>query len=1066
MDSILIDEARNPFIVTFPDHGADVDRTWRCAVSVARHLEGPPPGQQLDPNSDPGAIPSEPLDYDYIPDYRSRIATLTQRGMRRAVQYLASPGIDQIIIAVPIEEREHDEEDNTTSPSSISNHLHVVVLAPTTDSRLELTVYEAESGYPSGLSSHSSSLLSSSILENSASATLGERRVVVDSPEDIGPALEKLGLRAIPPNEVTEEQWGAAAPAALWTGGERAWGRYISQGVRAVHMYIKDIHYILKGGEIVIVDTATGRERSKSRWQSGLHQALEAKEESEGIKIRPEDTDKGRTTYQSLFNLYTKLSGMTGTAATEAEEFGEAYQMVVVRVPPHRLSRRRDNPPVVMMGREGWQKRVAQIVAKSAAQSRPVLLGTSSVEESEAVLEFVSQIPFRCELSRLDARRLERALGGLPRSLPPPNIPENKKLDELPKEQQAGVWGYLDLMDNYEKALMIARRVQRSGQLSPEIGVEVEHAAHLLRAISRSGLLFEDEVVECIEVADVLHQVVDRSRLGGTFPINLLNARPDRARKEAEIIAQAGLPGTVTVATAMAGRGTDILLGGNPKGLTLIALKHYLLPIMANGADDVSEFITGPPLNGLPEGEGFKGEPDMKLHLPPALYRTYFQARDAVKEESQKLKTSTGCTGAVPAAAAAAEHTAAKVSEHLGRVLESVEVDRSVFLLRTRRAGLVPSLESALEWADEQISTTWAEVTPTERSIRRYALLQWLWFDAQCEKYAAQVRAAGGLSTVITSIQDTRRTELQLRGRAGRQGDPGETYMISHREDPAVQTILSPSQAQGLWSVVEAQTGADSELSRGITNVALKTLTTQAEQLGLSTREQTRRYDAAIDSYRRHVFRLRRILAGGGDAARAALAHRQLRRLAEELVLAHVDPNRSPREWKLEELLHAVQTLFRKEEFSFSAKEEEGTNAGGEGGILGGNTNTHLSPLQVVTSADEVSRLFGGSEPGYELLFQIQLNNEGTADVLRAALCSNHVLPCPEYYSMGPGGDESGWMAVRRRVALREARRQEDLLSGDGSTKKKVSEEKLRGRYAVAAMRLQVWIGDLVTVRD
>ena len=1056
VDSILIDEARNPFIVTFPEHGIDFQQTWRCAVAVAQLLEGPSSQElkQLDNLwQEAGGIPQEPLNFDYLPDYRTLLAALTQRGMRRAVKFLASPGIEQIIMAGQLEKKNGNEARNEnngasktitiTSFDTFSEVLFVVLMSPTSDGRLELIIQKAGADYPRGFSNHHTSLNDD---EDSSTVLPQERRVIVNSKDDITSALAKLGLRALESNKVTEEQWAAAAPAALWTGGDRAWGRYISQAVRAVHLYIKDIHYILKDGEVVIVDTATGRERSKSRWQSGLHQALEAKEESQGIKIRPEDLDKGRTTYQSLFNLYAKLCGMTGTAATEMEEFSQAYDVSVVRVPPHRPSRRQDNLPIVMLDREGWENRVTEIVGQSAAYTRPILLGTSSVEESEAVLQLVSDIPFRTELSELDARRLEIALMGLPPFLPDAILPEGQEEEDLTEDQQESIAQYKAWAKSYRDAIMMARRLQRSLRLTPEIGASVDYGFRVLRAIANSSLLLDNEKVDAVEVSYVMSQVVERSRLGKTVPINLLNARPDRARFEAEIIAQAGLPGTITVATAMAGRGTDILLGGNPKGLTLIALKHYFLPIMAAGADDFMNFKTEPPLFGLPEGRGFLSEPDMKLHLPPALFRTYSQAKlSLIKEYNHTLgrKKDNNDSKAV---------SAAEVSELLSDLLESVEVDRSVFLLRIQRAGLVPSLEAALEWTDDQIQGTWSEVSLNERALRRYALLQWLWFDGQCERYAAQVRSAGGLVAAITSIQDTRRTELQLRGRAGRQGDPGETYMISHREDPAVQSILSPAQQQGLWSVIELQSGPDSEVPYGITKMAMKTITTQAEQLGLGAREQTRRYDAAIDPYRRHVFRLRRIVAGGGDAARAALAHRQLRRLAEELVLAHVDVHRSPKEWKVYDLLRAVQSLFRREELS-AQEDIAAVNSIEQRGI---------SPMHILTGVGEVSRIYGGTESGAELQFQVQLDVEGTAAVLRDSLVFNGPLPCPEYFSADLS---EGWMTVRRRVALRQARKQEDptIRASEGSANRR-TEEKLRGRYSTAARRLQLWLGDLLIV--
>ncbi|KAL4521332.1 hypothetical protein Ndes2437B_g08077 [Nannochloris sp. 'desiccata'] len=1067
VDSILIDEARNPFIMTAPDDSGSApltERYWKFSIQVAKLLQGPTSDQLSEDWTETGGVPSEPLPFDFLPDYRSRIATLTQRGMVHAVRALAMPKIDQIILA------QLDEYKYSYSTKG----LYVVLMAPTLDGKLEITIRAAAGA------------ASSSDKEDVSS--LDGRRVVVESREDVesallsqfklvplsaGPFKDERNSNMFGMDAITDEQWRAAAPAALWTGGDHAWGKYINQAIRAQHLYYKDIHYIVKDGEVVIIDTSTGRERHRSRWQSGLHQAVEAKEESEGVKIKSEHYDKGRTTYQSLFNLYTKLCGMTGTAVTEAEEFSEAYNVSVVRVPPHRPSKRLDNPPNVYLGTEGWEKRIIEIVRSAAAERRPVLLGTSSVEESEAVLNLVVDIPFQSELTDMDVKRLEKALAVLPDSLPPPNYPldaddpneedqdeEHGRVSKLSLEQQYALQSYLDLMELYEDALFATKRLRRSRRLTPEIGVDIERGGKLFRALASSNnndLLLPREVIECMEVSDVLLQVVSRSRLGNVVPINLLNARPDRARKEAQIIAQAGLPGTITVATAMAGRGTDILLGGNPKGLTLIALQYYLLPILAKHADDLTDTLPEvPPLQGLDLGVAFVSEADMKLHLPVALYRAFVQAKEAAQEAAKRLSSSSNSSGgdggggagagaaallpgygpfinstgthSFPTTSTTPTLKAQDVSDLLSKLLESVEVDRSVFLLKLRHENQTPSLEAAFEWTTEQKTIESGNAIPTERALRRYALLQWLWFDSQCEEYATLVRAAGGLATVITSIQDTRRTERQLRGRAGRQGDPGETFMISHRNDPAVQSILSPAQMQGLWAMVEAQSSPLELIDSNLMRVALKTLTRTAEQQGLSARELTRKYDAAIDSYRRHVFRLRRTLAGGGDGARGVLAHRQLRRLAAELVVVYADGGRKhPKYWQVEELLGSVQKLFLQ---NVDDAAENGTD---------------------VTDQEENEIHSGGGDiEAMEIVTSIQQGSNNIGTHLESE-------------------QENAWMPVRRRAAFLNARSHQI----EGRNRKNEQQQldpgcensfPYKGRHAPAVARLQLYMGDLVTL--
>lgn len=305
--------------------------------------------------------------------------------------------------------------------------------------------------------------------------------------------------------------------------------------------------------------------------------------------------------------------------------------------------------------------------------------------------------------------------------------------------------------------------------------------------------------------------------------MNVLNARPDRARNEAETIAQAGLPGTVrcllyfkkhllllviaviklsflyiqknmmqvTIATSMAGRGTDILLGGNPKGLTLTALKHFLLPVMVtptpNLQEQLDEYQPPPPMFSLTSA--LHSEAEMKKQLPPVMFDAFREAKIALsviqkewseaKASSHKKFNKDAATSSILAAddqkkkalVLALSETASEAAHNLDVILEEVEYERSVYLLHCKKQGQDPTnIENAARWIHTQLNdktSSWARIAKLSRAtdvLRRYALLQWLWFDKECAKYAQQVKAAGGLLVVITSLQSTRRAELQLRG--------------------------------------------------------------------------------------------------------------------------------------------------------------------------------------------------------------------------------------------------------------------------------------------------------------
>ena len=222
----------------------------------------------------------------------------------------------------------------------------------------------------------------------------------------------------------------------LYNDVESEWVHHINQALRAHHLYERDVDYVVKDGEVVIVDEFTGRLMPGRRWSDGLHQAVEAKE---GLQIKEENQTLATITFQNFFKLYKKLSGMTGTAMTEANEFWQIYKLDVVEIRPNRPSKRIDYPDLVYLTEREKFAAIVEEVEHLWKQGAPVLVGTRSIEKSEKL-------------------------------------------------------------------------------------------SHMLRARG--------------------------------IPHKVLNAKYHEM--EAQIISQAGRKGAVTIATNMAGRGTDIVLGGNP----------------------------------------------------------------------------------------------------------------------------------------------------------------------------------------------------------------------------------------------------------------------------------------------------------------------------------------------------------------------------------------------------------------------------------------------------------------------------------------------------------------------
>jgi preprotein translocase subunit SecA len=174
--------------------------------------------------------------------------------------------------------------------------------------------------------------------------------------------------------------------ASLYDPANIALMHHLVTSLKAHHLYHRDQHYVNQGGEIVIVDEFTGRLMSGRRWSDGLHQAVEAKE---GVAIQPENQTMASITFQNYFRLYNKLSGMTGTADTEAYEFQEIYGLETVVIPPNRISKRTDQLDRVYKTTKEKYVAAIQDIRECHERGQPVLVGTSSIENSEIIAELL-----------------------------------------------------------------------------------------------------------------------------------------------------------------------------------------------------------------------------------------------------------------------------------------------------------------------------------------------------------------------------------------------------------------------------------------------------------------------------------------------------------------------------------------------------------------------------------------------------------------------------------------------------------------------------------------------------
>ena len=430
---------------------------------------------------------------------------------------------------------------------------------------------------------------------------------------------------------------------------------YIDGAIKARGVMHRDTDYIVKDGEVIIVDEFTGRLMYGRRFNDGLHQAIEAKE---GVTVAAESKTLATVTFQNYFRMYKKLSGMTGTASTEADEFSEIYGLNIVSIPTNKPRARKDLPDSVYKTVNGKYNAVIEQVAECHAKGQPVLVGTVSVEKSEA-------------LSKL---------------------------------------------------------LKKKG---------IEH--------------------------------------------NVLNAK--QHEREAEIVAQAGKQGAVTIATNMAGRGTDIMLGGN-------------VTYMAKAA--------------------------LKKELSKELTANLAELKDAYEHEKARAKAS------------------------------------GTELPTPPEAGIDAKLEMLMTECDGHAETEDAEILHARKRFEELCEE----FTPEVKREAEVVRNAGGLFIIGTERHESRRIDNQLRGRAGRQGDPGETRFYISLEDDLMR-LFGGDRIQNMMEKFDLD--EDTPIENKMLTRAIENAQTTVEASNFAIRKQVLQYDDVMNQQREIIYKQRQMVLDGED---------------------------------------------------------------------------------------------------------------------------------------------------------------------------------------------------------
>jgi preprotein translocase subunit SecA len=513
---------------------------------------------------------------------------------------------------------------------------------------------------------------------------------------------------------------------------ENPWAHYVFNAIKAKELFTKDVNYIVRQGEVVIVDEFTGRIMQGRRWSDGLHQAIEAKER---VEIQQETQTLATITYQNFFLLYPKLSGMTGTAKTEETELEKVYNLQVTIIPTNRPSQRYDLPDAVYKSETGKWKSIADELEELHKKGRPVLVGTTSVEKSE-------------------------------------------------------------LLSNILKELKI--------------------------------------------------------------PHNLLNARPENVERESEIVAQAGRKGAVTIATNMAGRGTDIILGGNSDYMARLKIREYFMPKIVRPEDD--QFMGRVLGGGRSRAQGFGQESKKKnWKASQDIFPTQLsQDAETMLKEAVKFA----------------------VQQYGEQSLGELEAEEKIAI------------------ASENAPTD-DPVIQRLREVYKQIRLEYDHFTDQEHKEVVEL---GGLHVVGTERHESRRIDNQLRGRAGRQGDPGSTRFFLSLEDNLLR-IFGGDRVSRLMTALRVE--EDMPIESGMLTRSLEGAQKKVETYYYDIRKQVFEYDEVMNNQRKAIYAERRRVLEGLDLKEQVLQYAE--KTMDEIVDAYVNPDLPPEEWDLETLVGKVK---------------------------------------------------------------------------------------------------------------------------------------------------------------
>ena len=603
---------------------------------------------------------------------------------------------------------------------------------------------------------------------------------------------------------------------------------HVNQALRAHTLYKRDVHYIVKDGQVIIVDEFTGRLMPGRRWSDGLHQAVEAKE---GVRIERENQTLATITIQNYFRMYRKLAGMTGTADTEAAEFEKTYKLKVVVIPPNRGQARVDHPDVVYKSEREKFDAVVEQIAECYERQQPVLVGTISVEKSE-------------HLSRMLKRR---------------NVKHNV-LNAVNHEAEANIIAQA----GRRAAVTIATNMAGRGTDillggNPEFLARAEMENEWMRRTANlpdGGLRYEEVLARLRERFD---QAVESARATHEPKWAPLGEQQAHTLEELTAAHRAYLDAEFWEArAAYEGAATAGSDGGDVSAACAAAAARY-----AEALQEVDR-VTGPHFGeeGVTRfqralAEWCRALTEAASNGAPATMPAARLAFDRARQEYERaLQRVLGEPAALASAEARSAYEVALAAYQAAEAAyaaarepyeAAVAAAREAYESeRKKYTKVIDDVREQMEAAPEELRGKYDDVLQKYREL--------------CAVERQEVVDAGGLFILGTERHESRRIDNQLRGRAGRQGDPGASRFYLSLEDDLLR-IFGAERIQGLMTRLGMEEGEPIEhrlITRAIANAQRK-----VEAHNFDVRKHLLEYDDVMNTQREVIYNQRREVLGG-----------------------------------------------------------------------------------------------------------------------------------------------------------------------------------------------------------